>query len=353
MLGKYYIKVSIGNRVYEFDVKRKITKITGDSAIGKSTLYSDIVDNSLRHISVERYKDNKIEPTSVKLVTVDNSNYEIIFNSSNNIILIDEFILNLRDNNIIDAIKYSDNYFILITREALGQVSYSVDEIYTLSMKTFNRVQHTYTLVPLNTLSINKSAMSEKDILLLTEDSGAGNKFFREVFKEFIVKSSNGKDNILSKLLDILSVYPYYNIFVIADGAAFGSVIQSLTSIFENYPNVHFILPESFEYVLLQSIYTRVPETLENAYIPCMDIIERTYDVYDTCNTIKGEYMHYDDGSWEVYFKQILSDYTNHTKFSYGKSNIPAVYYNYVDIILKNFGLSKRLDLSTDTHFFL
>lgn len=353
MLGKYHIKVSIGNRAYEFDVKRKITKIVGDSAIGKSTLYSDVVDNSLRHITIERYNGNKMEHTSVKLVTVDISNYEIVFNSSNNIILIDEFILNLRDNNIIDAIKYSDNYFILITREALGQLSYSVDEIYSISMKTFNRVQHTYTLVPLNILFTDKNKTSNKNVLLLTEDSGAGNKFFKKVFKDFIVESSNGKDNILSKLSSVLSNYPYYEIFVIADGAAFGSVIQSIVYMSEDYSNVHFVLPESFEFVLLQSIYTRVPQTLENAYIPCVDIIERTYDVYDVCNTIKGDYMHYDDGSWEIYFKQVLSDYTNHTKFSYGKSSVPAIYYTYTDIILKNFGLSQLLISPTDTHFFL
>lgn len=54
MTGKYNVIVTGNSVAYKFDVKRKITVLTGDSATGKTTL-ADLVANHNDQTIVRRY----------------------------------------------------------------------------------------------------------------------------------------------------------------------------------------------------------------------------------------------------------------------------------------------------------
>ena len=61
--------------------------------------------------------------------------------------------------------------------------------------------------------------------------------------------SADGKSNII-KMLD---GYKDKNVLVVADGAAFGSFIAKVLTLAETRKNIALYLPESFEWILLQS----------------------------------------------------------------------------------------------------
>ena len=86
MKGKYHIVVQNNRIKFEFDIKRNITIIRGDSATGKTTLmnlvetHDRLGDESGISISCER-----------KCKTLNNGNWESVIDSSSEcIIFIDE-----------------------------------------------------------------------------------------------------------------------------------------------------------------------------------------------------------------------------------------------------------------------
>ena len=126
MKGKYHIVVQNSRVKFEFDVKRNITIIRGDSATGKTTLmnlietYDRLGDES--GISISCAKQCK---------TLNNGNWEsVIAQSSECIIFIDEETRVIKTPEFASRIKDSDNYYVIITRENLPNLPYSVEEIY-------------------------------------------------------------------------------------------------------------------------------------------------------------------------------------------------------------------------------
>ena len=76
MKGKYHIIVQNNKVKFEFDIKRNITIVRGDSATGKTTLVS-LIDTYDR-LGV----DSGIEVLCKKrCLTINNSNWEYILNS--------------------------------------------------------------------------------------------------------------------------------------------------------------------------------------------------------------------------------------------------------------------------------
>ena len=126
MKGKYNILIQNNVLQYRFEIRRNITIIKGDSATGKTTLVEMVR---------EYYKNGEqsgvnlqCEKTCVVLegrqwkVLLENIHDSIIFiDEGNQFVSTDEFAL---------AVKQSDNYFVIVTREALPNLPYSVEEIY-------------------------------------------------------------------------------------------------------------------------------------------------------------------------------------------------------------------------------
>ena len=150
----------------------------------------------------------------------------------------------------------------------------------------------------------------EKDCVVLsgrqTEDSNSGYQFFRSVCTESGIdcKSARGKSNIFKLLLNGTK----QDVLVIADGAAFGSQMERIMDLVAIQPNFHVYLPESFEWLILQS------GLLEDGEIN--DILESPEKYVDSL-----QYF-----SWERFFTALLTQRTSNSYLSYTKSKLNPVY---------------------------
>ena len=128
MKGKHKVVIKNNRLHYEFEIKRNITMIKGDSATGKTTL-----------INMIRQFTNLGNSSGIELVcdvpcrVLEGIDWQIILhNISGNIIFIDEENAFIKTEQFAKAVREADNYFVLITRENLYNLPYSVEEIYGL-----------------------------------------------------------------------------------------------------------------------------------------------------------------------------------------------------------------------------
>ena len=128
MTGTHHIEVKNRDAVFKFDLHRNITIIRGDSGTGKTTLYEMIADYTrLQQASGVNLSCDK---NCVALTDSDWKNQLRQFSDS--IVFIDEGADYLKSKEFAVSIKATDNYYVLITRENLHELPYSVDEIYEI-----------------------------------------------------------------------------------------------------------------------------------------------------------------------------------------------------------------------------
>ena len=126
MRGIHHIEVSNSTVKYEFDIKRNITVIKGNSATGKTTLVEMIS---------EYYESGENSGVSVvcdkECRVISGREWKVLLGTiSDSIVFIDEDNEFLPTVEFADAAKNSDNYYVIVTREGLANLPYSVDEIY-------------------------------------------------------------------------------------------------------------------------------------------------------------------------------------------------------------------------------
>ena len=128
MKGLHKVIVQNNRLHYEFDIKRNITIIQGNSATGKTTL-----------INMLRQAENLGADSGVDVSCdgpcrgLEGRNWKVILESiSKSIIFIDEENTFINTEEFASAIQNSDNYHVLITRENLYNLPYIVEEIYGL-----------------------------------------------------------------------------------------------------------------------------------------------------------------------------------------------------------------------------
>lgn len=128
MKGKYKVIVRNNKLHYEFEIKRNITIIQGDSATGKTTL-----------INMLRQAENLGESSGVDVLSnvpcriLEGVSWKLILqNTAGTIFFIDEENAFINTEEFAAEVRGSDNYFVLITRENLYNLPYSVEEIYGL-----------------------------------------------------------------------------------------------------------------------------------------------------------------------------------------------------------------------------
>lgn len=126
MKGEYFISVSNNKVKYEFSIKRNITIIQGDSATGKTTLVDLIREFEQNGL------DSGINLSSKKNCRVleENNWKENLSLITDSIIFIDEGNRFVESVDFASSIKNSDNYFVIVTREGLENLPYSIEEIY-------------------------------------------------------------------------------------------------------------------------------------------------------------------------------------------------------------------------------
>ncbi len=124
MKGSYHIIVQNKRIRYEFDIRRNITIIRGDSATGKTTLFDMITlaakngDSSGVMIQCEK-----------QCRTLDGPDWKLVLPALHDcIIFFDESSHFLKTTEFAGMAKQSDNYFVIITRENLPNLPYSISE---------------------------------------------------------------------------------------------------------------------------------------------------------------------------------------------------------------------------------
>ncbi len=128
MKGKHKVIVQNNRLHYEFEIKRNITVIRGDSATGKTTLI-----NMIRQFSNLGFSSGVEVVCDMPCRILEGMDWNIILkNVSGNVIFIDEENHFINTEEFALAVRESDNYFVLITRENLYNLPYSVEEIYGL-----------------------------------------------------------------------------------------------------------------------------------------------------------------------------------------------------------------------------
>lgn len=301
MRGKYKIVIQNNRLHYEFEIKRNITIIQGDSATGKTTL----IDMIRQFYNLGSSSGIDIS-CKVPCRVLEGRDWKIILkNISGNILFIDEENSFINTQEFAAEVHGSDNYFVLITRENLYNLPYSVEEIYGLHasgkyQNTRKTYQHMYRIYS-DILNI-----PIKPRKLIVEDSNSGYEFFQAVSEAhgLTCESANGKSNIYKKL----KTAGTEEICVIADGAAIGPEMNRLYKQTQKNRNIKLYLPESFEWLILKSgLIGR----------KSLQILLRNPEDY-----IDGkEYF-----SWERYFTKLLVDQTENMYLKYQKSKLNPAY---------------------------
>lgn len=299
MKGSFTIKVSTKRIEYNLKINRNITVIKGDSATGKSTLIS----------LIQRYYEQG-NKSGVKLqcdrvcMTIGGRDWEkLLLGVHNTIVFIDEGNSFIKSHDFSRAIQSSDNYYVLITREDLKSLPYSINEIYGLReskhkkdmKKTYNEMYYLY--------GTYKSQSIIKPSLIITEDSNAGYDFFEKVCNRYGIKciSGKGRDKLIEQIKDI----DENNVLIIADGAAYGCAINITLEKLNKYKNYCIFLPESFEWLLLKSGIIK-DNNLD-------DILENTSKYVES-----KDYF-----SWERFFTSLIEELTKSSNYieQYNKNN--------------------------------
>lgn len=298
-------KVVVGTKYlkYEFELRRNLTIIRGDSATGKTTL----VDMIRTHMN-----DGESGPVTLNC---DKSCYVVegnlwkgqLDNIQDSIVFIDEGNEFVKTKDFARAIQQTDNYYVIVTREGLPALPYSVEEVYGIRTSgkygTLKRSYHSfYRIYPDST---TEKIKPEK---ILTEDSNSGYQFFDAVCTEHQMQcdSANGKSNVFS----YLKVHKDEKILVIADGAAFGPEMDRVLQLVHTRKNLMLYLPESFEWLILSSGILKDAEITQILQIPA--------DYIDS-----KEYF-----SWERYFTKLLIEKTAGTYLNYTKKTLNEGYLN-------------------------
>lgn len=294
MKGRHTLRVQSAHLRYDMTFTRSLTVIQGDSATGKTTLV-DMIQEYLLNGS----------DTGISLVCdcpcrvlAGNTWKEQLAGIENSIVFIDEGNRFVASAEFAKMIKGSDNYYVIVTREALDNLPYSVKEIYGIKSSgkygflepVYHEMYRIYGEQPL----------SGSDVII-TEDSNSGYDFFSGFHVS--CRSAGGAGNVFSLLQELSG-----EITVIADGAAFGSQMGRVHKLVERRAGVRLYLPESFEWVILSAGILDDHEIRE--------ILEKPYAYIDSKDFF----------SWERFFTALLVEKSRKTWYEYSKHKLNPVY---------------------------
>ena len=274
MKGTHSVLVYNKKIRYAFEIHRNITIIRGDSATGKTQLLSMIETRQ------RQGRSSGIEVVCRKpcIVIYADDWKQRIREGQECIFFIEEGQDFVSTKEFAELVKASDSYFVIVTRQNLPNLPYSVEEIYGIResgkykglKQVYNELYHLY--------GFHDSALERADgqgglpgdiLEILTEDMNSGFQFFQSVSRDdAIVLSAGGKSNVPIILKEkSLRQDSDNGVLVIADGAAFGSEMESVVKLMETGANLLLYLPESFEWLLLSSGFLKdqtVQTVLEN-----------------------------------------------------------------------------------------
>ena len=303
MRGVYSVRVKNSRNSYSFELKRNITILCGESGRGKTTLFEMIQEYN---------RFGKQSGVSVScdrpLIALEGEDWEdSIDRISSSVIVIDEDSRFIRSRDFAAKVRGSDNYFLLVSRNYLPELPYSVDEIYEITGAKNKKFKRVYTDIDRMFDHPRKQYLPFAPEIIITEDAGSGYSFFKNAADDAGIEciSANGKTGIFS----LLKQYTDKNVVVIADGAAFGSEIREIAEQQKLTPRkLAIFLPESFEWLILKSgIIENIPD----------EMITHPEEYADST-----KYM-----SWEQFFTDVLVQATKDSRFrKYSKKRLADFY---------------------------
>ena len=306
MKGSYWFRAKSKKVLFEFSIRRNITVIKGDSATGKTTLLR-ILYEYLRMGKQSGYAVSTNVSYYVYIRDEVGRDWkDALYPLKNTVIFIEENNEFIFTKEFASFVKKSGNYFVFVTRAPLKMLPYSIHEIYEIitdgkrtdikeSYHEFREIYSNYPIIENNKIQN-----------IVTEDSNSGYQFWTHAFKNSHVTSSNGNGNLIKQVEELGPG----DALVIADGAAFGSLMESCMSSFQVQTDrrISLWLPESFEYLILTSGVLKsekITQILENIseYVEC--------EKYE---------------SWESFFTELLVTLTAGGVEKYSKNVLNAYY---------------------------
>ena len=242
------------------------------------------------------------------------------------IIFIDEGNEFILSDKFSKAIQATDNYYVIVSREGLPNLPYSVEEIYGIHNSGKYGQLRQYFQVFYHIYAYENIKEKVSPDMVVVGDSNSGFQFFKAVCNNCGIRciSAYGKSNIISEIKKLLKTNE--KILIIADGATFGSEMERVTKYIFDRKDVVLYLPESFEWLLLRSgLYE---------YNDLDEILKSPSDY------IKSEKFF----SWERYFTYLITKITQGTYLQYSKNKLNDVYLNKKekDVILN---VMEKIDL--------
>ena len=304
MKGRHHIILETAHLKYEFELRRNITVILGDSATGKTTRVEMLSEYS-RQGGDRGIRLASDVPCEVYTGTSERWQYTLD-GIRDSVVIIDEEYSFVHSKEFAEYVQNSGNYYVIITRRPLKNLPYSISEIYGIrtSGKYHFPEQAYHEFYPI--YPVRTYAQEDAKVLLLVEDSKAGYQFFDKIVSGGRCTSANGNANIYAKLIEAA---PGAGVLVIADGAAFGAYIDQVVKLRELKKHIALYFPESFEWMVLKS------GVLEDAEVD--EILRHPEDYIDS-----KEYV-----SWERFFTALLSRKTEGDKIrQYSKALLPKFY---------------------------
>ena len=272
MKGSYWFKAKSKKVLFEFSIRRNITIIKGDSATGKTTLLRILYE----YLRIGRQ-----------------SGYAVSTNASYYVYIRDEVGRDWKDalyplKNTVIFIEENNEF--VFTKEFASYVKESKE-----SYHEFKEIYSNYPIIENNKIQN-----------VVTEDSNSGYQFWMHAFKNSNVTSSNGNGNLIKCVKEL----GLGDTLVIADGAAFGSLIETCISSFQiqTERRISLWLPESFEYLILKSGILKSEKLIQ-----ILDNIPE----YVECEKYE---------SWEKFFTEILITLTADGVEKYSKNILNSYY---------------------------
>ena len=304
MIGKHTVQVRNNRKVrYDFTLNRNITIVQGDSGTGKTTLFDMIAAYAQQGEKSGVYVNCDVPCIALR---PDDAWESKLQSTAQSIVFIDEDADYACTEQFASAVKASDNYYVLFSREAFHNLPYSVEEIYEI--KTSGKY-HTFRKRYKSSkgLTYAQASESKKSEILLTEDSHAGYQFYQSVYEGTSVQCVPAGSN--SNIFPWLMEHHDKSVVVVADGAAFGCEMGRLMTLQHQYAEkITICLPECFEWLILQSGLIDDPDLQKMLADPSEAIDSSRYF------------------SWENFFTDYLIRHTANTHYAYSKSSLCDFY---------------------------
>lgn len=288
MKGKYSFIIQDKYVRYEFEIRRNVTVLYGDSGTGKSTLVEMVMELH-SHKAKGTLKCNMAELVVGCNGMDEVADYILISTSKGKIIFIDGECGYVRSKWFSDEVGKGENYFFIITRNDMDMIAYSVREMYQIKSERHGKQM-------VNTLE-RRYVESDSDgsaipDVVVCEDRCSGYEAMGRIFC-CDVQSAEGNSSVCSVARGLNKQGK--GIYCIVDGAAYGAFVGEMMRLVRGKAGsgayVGIMMWESFEWAVL-------------------DVIRHSRDIGETFSMMLDEPWEYCDSrkfkSWERYFTYLL-----------------------------------------------